>query len=76
MDFDRREFDRIYTYYADRYPPLITIEQAAEIAQVKLRSIYEWSHLGRLDGCKSKQGRELRLRLYAYLQFLVIGRSL
>jgi hypothetical protein len=73
MDSERREFDRIYRYYADRYPPLINVEQAAAIAQRTVRTIYDWSHRHLLDGVKVKQGRELRFHLHKYIQFLING---
>lgn len=45
----------------NRFPPLLTPEQAAELLQVPLQTIYDWSSRGQLDGCKAKVGKHLRL---------------
>ncbi len=53
--------EKILADYAERYPALISAEQAAEIAGVPLTTIYQWSSQGELDGCKCKPGRRLRI---------------
>ena len=56
--------------YSQKYPPLILINQAAEIAQVPVGTIYDWSSRGLLDGFKTKRGRRVRLNRDAFLRFL------
>jgi hypothetical protein len=57
--------------YAESYPPLITVEQAARIADVPVKTIYFWSSLGKLDGCKHRQGKRLRLSRDCFVSFLL-----
>ena len=56
--------------YAARYPSLISVEQAATIAQVPLKTIYHWSSPGLLDGFKSKRSRHLRFSRDPFVRFL------
>lgn len=46
--------------WAERYPPILSIEQAAELLQVPKRTIYDWSSRGLLKGCARKVGKHLR----------------
>lgn len=45
---------------ARRYPPIMTAQQAAELLQVPLSTIYDWSSRGLLKGCMRKMGKGLR----------------
>ncbi len=36
---------------ARKYPPIMTAQQAAELLQVPLNTIYDWSSRGLLKGC-------------------------
>ncbi len=56
--------------YAARYPALISVEQAAEIAAVPCKTIYHWSSLKRLEPFKSKRGRHVRLSRDGFVRFL------
>jgi excisionase family DNA binding protein len=56
--------------YARHYPPLITSEQAARIAQVPVATVYDWSSRGLFDSFKTKRGRRIRLNRDAFVQFL------
>ena len=60
-------------WYRDRYPPLITFIQAAEIAQRPLATIYDWSSRGHFDRFKKRQGRECRLLLAAFLNHITLS---
>jgi excisionase family DNA binding protein len=61
--------------YARKYQPLITVEQAAEIAQVPRGTIYDWSSRGLFNGFKSQRGRRIRLSRDAFLRFLFNNQS-
>ncbi len=52
------------------YPLLLDAEQAAEIAGRKITTIYDWSHRGLLNACKSGRGRGMRLRRDRYVEIL------
>lgn len=45
---------------ARRYPPIMTAQQAAELLQVPLSTIYDWSSRGLLKDCARKMGKGLR----------------
>jgi excisionase family DNA binding protein len=45
---------------ADRFPPVLTLEQAAELLQVPLDTIYQWRSRGLLDRCSQKVGKRVR----------------
>ena len=46
--------------YAERFPPLLTLEQAAELLQYPLDTIYQWRSRGLLDRCSRKVGKHVR----------------
>jgi hypothetical protein len=46
--------------WAERFPPLLNADQAAELAGVPKATIYSWSSRGLLKGCSRKVGRRLR----------------
>ncbi len=46
--------------YATRFPPVLTLDQAAELLQVSKATIYDWRSRGRLTGCCRKVGKHLR----------------
>ena len=45
---------------ARRYPPIMTAQQAAELLQVPLSTIYDWSSRGLLKTCARRLGKRLR----------------
>jgi excisionase family DNA binding protein len=47
--------------WAERFPPLLTLNQAADLLQVPKQTLYDWSSRGLLAGCKVKVGKHLRL---------------
>ena len=69
-DHDRK---RGLAEYREKYPHLLTVRQAAAIAQRPLKTIYDFSHRGLLDGCKVPNGREIRLVRDCFLNFLFGG---
>ena len=46
--------------WAVKFPPVMSIEQAAELLQVPVATIYDWRSRGRLVGCCRKVGKHLR----------------
>lgn len=46
---------------ARRFPPLLTVAQAADLLQVPAQTIYDWSSRGLLAGSRVRVGRHLRL---------------
>lgn len=53
--------DSVLAEYRAKYPALLTVTQAAEIAQRPAATILDWSSRGRFAGFKRRQGREIRL---------------
>lgn len=45
---------------AEKYPPVMTIEQVAELLQTPVNTIYQWRSQGRLATCCRKVGKHLR----------------
>ena len=62
--------ERCLAEYSKRYPPLIIFQQAAEIAQRPVGTVYDWSSRGRFDGFKLRCGRECRLLRDQFVTFL------
>jgi hypothetical protein len=46
--------------WAEKYPPILTIAQAAEMLQVPVGTLRFWRTTGRLNGCSRRYGRVLR----------------
>lgn len=46
--------------WSQKYPPLMSIEQAAEMLQISKDTIYDWRSRGLLKGCCRKVGKHLR----------------
>lgn len=55
------QHDSVLEHYRQHFPPLITFQQAAEIAQRPLKTVYDWSSRGYFDAFKHRLGRERRL---------------
>ncbi len=66
------EIDAIVAEYAQRYEPLITVEQAATIAHVPPATIHSWSSAGRMDSFKVRCGRRVLFHRDAFVR-LVLG---
>ncbi len=66
------DIGQIVGQYA-HYPPLLNIEQAAEIAQRSKATIHDWSHRGLLDAMKFRRGRRLLIARDAFVRFLLAG---
>lgn len=46
--------------WAERYPPVMTVEQVAGLLQVPKHTVYDWSSRGLLKGCSRRVGKHLR----------------
>ena len=57
--------------YRQKYPPLISVEQASDIANVPVKTIYHWSSTGQLDLCKTRKGKRLRISRDCLVLFLL-----
>lgn len=69
MSFNRS----IVAAYARDYPPLITPQQAARIAQRSTKTIYDWSSRGLLEACKVGNGRSIRFSRDCFVNKLLEG---
>lgn len=69
------DVELVLAEYAGKFPALITLPQAAEIAQVPLATIYAWSggSEGLLDGFKIRPGRHVLLGRDAFVRYLLAG---
>ncbi len=56
------------------FPPVLSVAQAARLAQVPVRTLYDWSHRGLLRGCAVRRGKYLRIFRDRFLKF-VFGRE-
>jgi hypothetical protein len=56
--------------WAATFPPVITVDQAATLAQVPKQTIYGWSSQGLLKGCCRKTGKHLRILRDRFIQKL------
>lgn len=63
--------ERLLAEYRQKFPPLITLSQAAEIAHVPLATAYDWSARKVFDGFKFKPGRSVLLSRDAFIEFLL-----
>ena len=51
-----------------RFPLVLNVQQAAELLQVPVATIYDWSSRGLLRGCARKIGKRLRISRDRFLQ--------
>jgi hypothetical protein len=71
-DMARKDVEAIIAEYAQRYEPLIQVEEAAKIAHVPPATIHAWSSAGRMDGFKVRSGRRVLFYRDAFVK-LVLG---
>ncbi len=65
------EIDRAFRgRWDDEYPPVLTVPQAAALAGVSIKSIYDWSHRGLLLHCARRKGKRLRIFRDRFVRFL------
>lgn len=46
--------------WGTHFPPILSIDQAAELLQIPKQTIYDWRSRGLLKGCGRKVGKHLR----------------
>lgn len=63
------------SHWADRFPPILSVEQAAELAHVPARTIYDWSFRGLLHGCSRRSGKRRRILRDRFVEFLFCDRE-
>ena len=51
----------VNTEWGTRFPPVLTVDQAAELLQVSKNTIYDWSSRDLLRGCGRRAGKHLRI---------------
>lgn len=57
--------------WAEKFPPILTVDQAAEMLQVHKSTLYQWSSAGRLQGCACRAGKHLRILRNRLIQQLI-----
>jgi hypothetical protein len=62
--------------FQQKFPPLITFDQASEIAHVPKGTLYEWSSRGLRDSFKTKPGVHVLLVLTAFVRFLMVDQDI
>ena len=60
--------------WATTYPPILSLQQAAELAQVPLATVYQWRSQGKLESCSRKVGKHVRIFRDRFIQYLFNGR--
>ena len=58
---------------ADKWPPVLTVEQAAALLRVSKSTLYEWHRRGRLKGCGRRRGKHLRFLRNQLIQAFFCG---
>lgn len=47
--------------WATKFPPILTVGQAAELLQVPKKTVYDWNSRGLLKSCSKRVGKHLRI---------------
>jgi hypothetical protein len=56
--------------WREKFPPILNIAQAAELAGVPKATLYDWSSRGLLSGCARRKGKRLRFLRDRFIKFL------
>jgi len=56
--------------WAEAYPPVLNPVQAAKLAGVPVKTVYDWSSRGLLRDCACKTGKHLRIWRDRFIRFL------
>lgn len=56
--------------WAAKIPPIVTVDQAAQLAQVPKGALYLWSSQGRLRCCSFRAGKHLRILRDKFIQHI------
>jgi excisionase family DNA binding protein len=57
-------------HWAKKFPPVLTVEEAAELVRVPEATIYNWSSRGLLRSCSRKVGKYLRFERNRLLKLI------
>ena len=53
---------------AVKFPPVLTVDEAAQLARVPKQTVYGWSSQGLLKGCSRKVGKRLLILRDKFMQ--------
>ena len=67
----RRGFDT--SEWGTKFPPILSVQQAAALAGVPPGTIYDWSSQGDLRGCAARKGKRLRIWRDRFIAWLFEG---
>jgi hypothetical protein len=69
-DLSAREASALFAdpEWAAKFPPVLTVEEAAALARVPPQTIYTWSSQGLLKGCSRRVGKYLRILRDKFIQ--------
>ena len=56
--------------WAEQFPPILDVQQAAKLAIVPVGTIYDWSSRGLLANCATRVGKHLRIFRDRFLKAL------
>lgn len=56
--------------WAAKFPPVLDVSAAAELAQVTPATIYDWSSRGLLHQCAKRRGKRLKFLRDRFIKFL------
>ena len=56
--------------WADEFPPVLDVPQAARLARVPKGTIYDWSSRDLLAGCAKRKGKRLLIWRDRFVQWL------
>jgi len=60
---------------AGKWPPVLTVDQAASLLGIAKSTLYEWRGRGRLKGCCRKRGKHLRFLRDRLIQTFFFGKE-
>lgn len=62
LDLTAKELANTFAdpHCAAKYPPILTIEEAANLLRLPKATLYDWKSRGLLKGCCRKVGKHLR----------------
>src|SRR5690606_30522719 len=53
---------------SEKFPPILTLDQAAELLQLPKSTLYDWRSRGLLDGCSRRVGKHVRVVRDRFIQ--------
>jgi len=60
-------------HWSQRFPPLLTVDEAEELVNVPKATIYDWSSRGLLSDCAFRVGKYLRIWRDSFLKLISEG---